>query len=172
MTLEEYSTFRKASELKPHHQMQLRVISKTLVGWGSLIPLQSAVFYSPSQLVISVNFRESTKEQVIERRQRRNDYKKEESLRHKKVSFFVMHYWTLLGFNLFVSCTMFSFGLFTRVYMSPAFALCYGTYLHGNRLFLLNICWLYLTLGEITSKLLDIPNHYITPIFCIFVLLL
>ena len=38
--------------------------------------------------------------------------------------------------------------------------ICYGTYLHGNGLFLLNIYRLYLTLGDITPRCLTVPEGH------------
>ena len=43
-----YSTLSKAPEMEPHHQMQISVISNTLIGRGSYRGAVG-VFYSPSQ---------------------------------------------------------------------------------------------------------------------------
>ena len=47
MPMKEYSPFSKASGLEAHYQMQFSVISKTLVGAGVLILMQS-VYATPS----------------------------------------------------------------------------------------------------------------------------
>ena len=50
--------------------------------------------------------------------------------------------------------------IYIHTYMYIYLYICYGTYLHGNGLFLLNIYRLYLTLGDITPRCLTVPEGH------------